>query len=58
MKINIERMREKVMATPDKVYETKVYQYWLNSSGHLCRARLADLGTTAMLEPGAIEVLD
>lgn len=56
--IDIERMREKVLATLDHVYVTKVYQYWINSSGQLCRARLADLDTTAMLEPGAIEVLD
>lgn len=56
--INIERMREKVLATLDHVYETKVYQYWIDSSGKLCRARLVDLDTTAMLEPGAIEVLD
>ena len=58
MKKIIERMRQKVMASPDWVYETKTYQYWINGSGQLCRARLADLDTTAMLEPGAIEVLD
>lgn len=51
-------MRAKVMATPDKIYKTSVYQYWINGSGNLCRARLEDLDTTAMLEDGAVEILD
>ena len=51
-------MYEKVMATPDKVYCTKMYQYWINGNGELCRARLSDLDTTAMLDSGAIEKLD
>lgn len=54
----IETMREKVMATPEKVYKTKVYQYWINGSGQLCRAKLADLDTMSMYEDGALEVLD
>ena len=54
----IKAMREKVMATQEWVYKTKVYQYWLNGSGELCRARLSDLDTMAMYEPEAIEVLD
>lgn len=48
---------EQVKASPDKVINTKVYQYWLNGSGELCRSKRADLDTTAMLEHGAIEIL-
>ena len=48
---------DKTKAAPDKVYNTKVYQYWINGSGELCRAKHTDLDTTAMLEPGAIEIL-
>ena len=48
---------DKVKAAPDKVYNTKVYQYWLNGNGELCRAKRTDLDTAAMLEPGAIEIL-
>lgn len=48
---------ETVKASPDKVVNTKVYQYWLNGNGELCRARRSDLDTTAMLEPDAIEIL-
>jgi hypothetical protein len=51
-------MRKKVLATPDKVYKTKVYQYWINGNGELCRARLSDLDTMAMYEDSAIEILD
>lgn len=51
-------MRAKVMATPDKIHTTKTFQYWIDAAGHLCRARIEDLDTTAMLEDGAVEVLD
>lgn len=54
----IKAMHEKVMATATKVYETKIYQYWINEDGRLCRAYLSDLDTMAMYEPGAIEILD
>ena len=54
----IETMRAKTIGTADKVYKTKVYQYWIDASGHLCRARLEDLDTMAMYEPDAVEVLD
>ena len=54
----IESMRSKVMQTLDKVYNTKVYQYWIDADGHLVRARLDNLDTVAMLDPEAIEVLD
>jgi len=54
----IKAIREKVNAAPDKVYSTKVYQYWLNGSGQLCRARLADLDTAAMYNDNAIQILD
>ena len=57
MKIT-EKMREKVLATPEKVYNTKIYQYWITSNGSLCRARREDLDTMAMYDAGAIEVLD
>lgn len=50
----IKAMRAKVMATQDKVYNTKVYQYWINGSGELCRARRAELDTVEC----EIEVLD
>lgn len=53
-----EKMREKVLATPEKVYNTKKYQYWVNCNGSLCRARREDLDTIAMYDAGAIEVLD
>ena len=49
-----QRMREKVMATPDKVYNTKKYQYWINGSGELCRARQDELDTVEC----EIEILD
>lgn len=48
------RMREKVMQTIDKVYCTKKYQYWINGSGELCRARLDELDTVDC----EIEILD
>ena len=51
-------MRKKVMQTRGKVYCTKVYQYWINSNGHLCRARRENLDTTEMYKQGAIEILD
>lgn len=54
----INAIREKVNATPDKVYNTKVYQYWINGSGQLCRAKLADLDTTEMYTENAIQILD
>ena len=54
----IESIRNKVNAAPDKVYKTKVYQYWFNGSGQLCRARLADLDTTEMYNDNAIQILD
>ena len=41
----IKAIREKVAATQEKVYNTKVYQYWLNGNGELCRARRAELDT-------------
>ncbi len=49
-----ERMRNKVMAADTKVYNTKVYQYWINSNGELCRARRDELDTINC----EIEVLD
>ena len=52
------RMREKVMATDTKVYNTKKYQYWINGNDELCRARQDELDTMAMYNPGAIEILD
>lgn len=48
---------DKTKDATDKVYNTKVYQYWINGNGELCRAKRADLDITAMLEPGAIEIL-
>lgn len=54
----IESIRKKALASYNKVYKTKVYQYWIDASGHLCRARIADLDTMAMYENGAIEILD
>lgn len=54
----IDAMRERVLSAPDKVYENEVYQYWIDASGHLCRAFLDDLDTMAMYEEGAIEILD
>lgn len=41
----IESMREKVMGTEQKVYNTKVYQYWINGNGELCRAKRDELDT-------------
>ena len=61
MKMNNEQvkaMRQKVMATDDKVYNTRTYQYWINGSGELCRAKRSDLDTMAMYEEGAIEILE
>ncbi len=54
----INAIREKVNAAPDKVYNTKVYQYWINGSGQLCRARIVDLDTTKMYSENAIQILD
>ena len=54
----IEQMRDKVLQTADKVYTTKVYQYWIDAAGHLVRARREHLDTTAMNEDGAVEELD
>ena len=48
------RMREQVMKTDNKVYNTKKYQYWINGNGELCRARLDELDTVDC----EIEVLD
>ena len=48
------RMREQVMATDTKVYNTKKYQYWINGNGELCRARRDELDTVDC----EIEVLD
>ena len=50
----IKKMRDNVMATLDEVYNTKVYRYWLNGNGELCRARRAELDTVDC----EIEVLD
>ena len=50
----IKAMREKVMATQEKVYNTKVYQYWLNGNGELCRAKRDELDTVDC----KVEVLD
>lgn len=50
----IKAMREKVAATQTKVYNTKVFQYWLNGNGELCRARRSELDTVDC----NIEVLD
>lgn len=52
------KMREKVLATPGKHYETKTYQYWIDNNGSLCRARLTHFDTMAMYNDWAIEVLD
>ena len=54
----INTIRKKVNAAPDKVYNTKVYQYWINGSGQLCRARLANLDTMEMYTENAIQILD
>jgi len=54
----INEIRENVNAAPGKVYNTKLYKYWLNGSGQLCRARLADLDTTEMYNENAIQILD
>ena len=53
----IETIRQKVMQTPDKVYNTKIYQYWINAYGHLVRARLVYLDTMAMLDAETVEDL-
>lgn len=53
----IETIRQKVMQTPEKVYNTKAYQYWIDANGHLVRARVGDLDTTALLDPNAVEDL-
>ncbi len=50
----VKAMREKVMATQEKVYNTKVYQYWLNGNGELCRAKRDELDTLDC----KVEVLD
>lgn len=50
----IKNIREKVMATPDKVYNTKVYQYWINGNGELCRSRRDELDTIEC----QVEILD
>jgi len=50
----IKTMREKVMATQEKVYTTKVYQYWLNGNGELCRAKRDELDTVDC----KVEILD
>lgn len=50
----IKTIREKVIAAQTKVYNTKVYQYWINGSGELCRARRGELDTVDC----NIEVLD
>ena len=54
----IDAIRAKTEAAPDKVYNTRVYQYYIDAAGHLCRARRADLDTIAMLDPDAVQILD
>ena len=54
----IDTIRAKTMAAHDKVYKTKIYQYWIDANGHLCRAKLANLDTTAMYNTNAIQILD
>lgn len=41
----IKAMHDKVMATQEKVYNTKVYRYWLNGNDELCRAKRNELDT-------------
>lgn len=59
MKIErINSIREKVMSSPDKVYNTKVYQYWINGNGELCRTKQENLDTMEMYNKDAIQILD
>lgn len=57
-KEKIKDLREKTLATPDKIYNTRVYQYYIDASGHLCRVRRKDLDTISMYSPDAVEILD
>ena len=54
MNNTIKNIRDKCLKTFDKVYKTRVYQYWINGNGELCRARLEELDTPDC----KIEVLD
>lgn len=53
-KTQIERIREKTMTAENKVYNAKVYQYWINGNGQLARAKKQDLNTIEC----EIEILD
>lgn len=53
-KAKIEEIRKKTLATQDKVYNAKIYQYWINSNGELCRARKTELDTIEC----KIEIID
>lgn len=53
-KTQIERIREKTMTAENKVYNTKVFQYWINGNGELARARKTELNTIEC----KIEILD
>ena len=59
MKIErISSIREKVMQSPEKVYNTKTYQYWINGNGELCKAKRADLDTMKMYDKDAIQIIE
>ena len=53
-KTQVEIIREKTIATEKKVYNTKVFQYWINGNGQLVRAKKQDLNTIEC----EIEILD
>ena len=53
-KTQIERIREKTVAMENKIYNTKIYQYWINGNGQLARAKKKDLDTLEC----KIEILD
>lgn len=39
------KLREKILASPDKVYYTNVFQYFIDPNGFICRCRRAALDT-------------
>ena len=43
----IESIKAKVNASLDHEYKTKVYLYWIDINGKLCRARLDTIGRTS-----------
>lgn len=58
MNKTIENIRKKVLASDSKICTTKIYQYWIDGSGHLKRARKQDLDSMEMYKESAIETLD